>query len=78
MASPSDVFDAATDKEMADRETAISAIRSKAGPEFHEDFESPFCLDCDGEIPEARLALGKIRCVGCQTAVEKQNKLKGI
>ncbi len=34
------------------------------------------CLHCGNEIPEQRRALGGVTlCIGCQTAVEMNNKL---
>lgn len=35
------------------------------------------CVDCDDDIPPARLALGKVRCVVCQGKLEKRRKLHG-
>jgi RNA polymerase-binding transcription factor DksA len=32
------------------------------------------CVDCDEAIPTGRLALGKIRCVACQTDKESREK----
>ena len=34
------------------------------------------CLECGNEIPEQRRALGNVKlCIGCQMAVETENKL---
>lgn len=30
------------------------------------------CVDCGDEIEEGRLALGKVRCLRCQTRLEKR------
>lgn len=35
------------------------------------------CVDCDDDIPPARLALGKIRCVTCQSKKELKEKQYG-
>ena len=45
----------------------------KSGPESHPDFDGVHCVepDCEIEIPTARLALGKVRCVDCQELLEK-------
>ena len=32
------------------------------------------CVGCGDEIPEGRLALGKVRCVVCQTIKERRAK----
>ncbi|MGA1471489.1 MAG: TraR/DksA C4-type zinc finger protein [Burkholderiaceae bacterium] len=32
------------------------------------------CIDCGESIVAARLKLGKIRCIDCQTILEKQNR----
>ncbi|WJR28852.1 TraR/DksA C4-type zinc finger protein [Pseudomonas mosselii] len=62
-------FDRAQALEQRQRDLAIAAARGKtapAGPSLTH------CEDCDGEIPEARRALGgKTRCVPCQSTFEK-------
>ena len=35
------------------------------------------CVDCDDDIPPARLELGKVRCVICQGKLEKRRMLHG-
>ncbi len=32
------------------------------------------CVDCDIDIPEARLALGRVRCIDCQQDKEKKQR----
>ncbi len=34
----------------------------------------PDCVECGQEIPQLRLELGRVRCVGCQTVLEKRRK----
>jgi RNA polymerase-binding transcription factor DksA len=67
----SDPNDEASELEQAHRESAIIAASKKAAPETHPDFDGETCLDCGEDIPPARLALGKIRCVYCQSALER-------
>jgi RNA polymerase-binding transcription factor DksA len=43
-------------------------------PESHPDFDGTHCVDCDAVIPEARLALQRIRCVLCQQDLENLAK----
>lgn len=59
------------------RENAAALARSQAAvaPETHPDFDGESCLDCGNEIPEARLKMGKIRCVHCQGKLETRSKL---
>ena len=52
---------------------AENALKTK--PEFHEGFDGKHCIDCDTEIPKARLKMGRIRCVPCQTTLERWEKL---
>ena len=73
MSSGSDSLDHASDVELAFREKAIEAIRKTERPP--EDFDDKHCTECGGDIPEARLALSKFRCVGCQEIWERQSKL---
>ncbi len=53
---------------------AIAAARRANAPESHPDFDGESCLECGDTIPEQRLALGKIRCVHCQTKLEHKQK----
>lgn len=55
-------------------EGAIAAARRASAPETHPDFDGESCLDCGDEIPKDRLALGKIRCIHCQTTLEHRDK----
>lgn len=59
--------------EALQRQVSISAATRAASPEKHPDFDGSHCVDCDGDIPAGRLTLGKVRCVYCQTALEKRN-----
>jgi len=34
----------------------------------------PECSVCFEDIPKARMELGRIRCIGCQTTLEKRQK----
>ena len=54
---------------------AINEHRTKLLPETDPNFDGENCLDCGSEIPEQRLAMGKIRCVICQDKIEKRKKL---
>lgn len=49
---------------------AIQRQVGKSAPESHPDFDGLHCVDCDDEIPARRLAMWKVRCVGCQGALE--------
>ena len=73
-----DVFDEADHaqwqqlrEQAAIHERAINLNR----PESHPDFDGKHCIECDTEIPKARLALHKVRCVDCQSEVEKKGQL---
>lgn len=68
----SDSLDHASDVEQAFREAAIQAARQ--GERKPADFDGENCHSCGLEIPAARLALGKFRCVECQTQREKSTK----
>ncbi|HDR9103584.1 TraR/DksA C4-type zinc finger protein [Paraburkholderia sp. A3RO-2L] len=56
-------------------EGAIAAARRANAPETHPDFDGETCIDCGDDIPKERLALGKIRCVHCQTIKERRQKM---
>lgn len=59
------------------RENAMALERAKAAmaPETHPDFDGECCVDCGDDIPQARLAMGKVRCVICQGKLERKSKL---
>lgn len=61
---------------------AIAARRRKAAPEqvMNKDGTWPTtdCEDCGNPIPEGRLALGRVRCILCQTAKEKKENGYGL
>lgn len=62
----------AEELENAQRDHAIMKSATLAAPESHPDFDGTHCIECDNDIPEGRLRLGRIRCVYCQTIKEKR------
>ena len=54
----------------------LQAVQRKVKPEQvqNEDGTWPHleCVDCSVEIPEQRLALGKVRCIDCQEIIERR------
>lgn len=65
-------FEMAERLEQAQRDMAIHKAHNSAAPETHPDFDGAHCVSCDEPIPLARLNLGKVRCVECQTHKEKR------
>lgn len=53
---------------------AIAAARRATAPETHPGFDGETCVDCGNDIPKERLAMGRVRCVHCQTAREHRGK----
>lgn len=53
---------------------AIAAARRANAPETHPDFDGETCVECGEDIPPARLAMKKVRCVHCQGALEHKSK----
>lgn len=51
---------------------AIARATGRSGPERDPVFDGLHCVECEIEIPAGRLALGKVRCLDCQTQKEKQ------
>jgi len=73
-----DEADQAQDQIEKFQESAIAKARKEANRvETHPDFDGENCLTCGIEIPEARLKMGRIRCVDCQTQLEKLLKRGG-
>lgn len=62
-------------------EEAVAETRRRAAPEQVQNADGSWphteCVLCGEDIEEARLALGKVRCFGCQDALEKRNKQYG-
>lgn len=56
---------------------ALNKHKEKVAAESHPDFDGETCLDCGADIPKLRLEMGRIRCVDCQTELEKRNKMFG-
>jgi phage/conjugal plasmid C-4 type zinc finger TraR family protein len=65
-------FDRAQALEQRQRDQAIAAQLARVRPIGPSRSE---CLDCEGDIPAARQALGGIlRCVPCQSIFEKEGR----
>lgn len=84
--SRTDDFDRASEIAMRDNAEAVKKARAAAEPERVSDgaggwiYQRPNaageypvedCVDCEDPIPAARKALGRIRCVHCQSFKEK-------
>ena len=71
MADPADIAAETIETCLADAERRA---RGKSAPERHPDFDGQHCVEehCGVDIPAARLVLGKVRCVDCQTLLEKR------
>lgn len=54
---------------------AIAKVQASMGPESHPEFDGVHCVDGGEVIPPERLAMGRIRCTGCQAALEHSSKL---
>lgn len=74
---PNDVLDEgdqAAAFQMRENNLALAKVKAQLGPESHPDFDGESCVECGNEIPEGRLALGKVRCVHCQSKLENRGK----
>lgn len=50
---------------------ALAHQAQKLAPQSHPDFDGHTCIECGCEIPHLRLAQSRIRCVDCQTEIER-------
>lgn len=59
-------------------EDARRRAAGKSGPERDLRFDGLHCVeeDCGVKIPAPRLALGRVRCVECQSQLEKRTRMK--
>lgn len=70
-----DDADKAQDQIEKFNESALNEVRKRAATrEAHHDFDGEHCIDCLIEIPLKRLEMGRIRCVDCQSLLEKEEK----
>ena len=69
-----DVLDQASRTEQMERDNGIKAAMLASAPQCHHRFDGVHCVDCEIDIPAARLALGKVRCVDCQSDRDESNK----
>jgi RNA polymerase-binding transcription factor DksA len=71
-----DEVDRANELAQMETENSLYLARKKAAPEqlprADGTYEQTDCIDCGGEIPLGRLNLGKVRCIGCQSALERR------
>lgn len=72
-----DEIDMSSELEMAFTEKALEAVVAKLRPEHHPDFNGKDCVECDDPLPDLRIADRRIRCVPCQTAIERRFKTTG-
>ncbi|MHB8388016.1 MAG: TraR/DksA C4-type zinc finger protein [Acidobacteriaceae bacterium] len=68
MADPVDIANETVEVFLA---ASVHRAVGKSAPESHPDFDGVRCVECDEKIPALRLALGKVRCVDCQIALEE-------
>lgn len=43
----------------------------------HPDFDGEHCIDCEVEIPAARLKWGRVRCTACEEIIELKKRTVG-
>jgi len=71
----SDLVDEANALTEANTANLIELARRANAPETHPDFDGETCVDCGADIPPQRLALGKVRCVHCQSKKEARERV---
>ena len=76
-----DLLDRASAATQRFNEASVERARRLAQPEQIQNPDGTWpqteCEDCAADIEPGRLAMGKIRCIGCQTALERRRKLGG-
>ena len=81
MSNYPDLLDRASELAGRYADEGVAHIQKQAAPQQvqREDGSWPYpeCIECGEDIPEARLKLGRIRCVGCQEAFEKHRNQFG-
>lgn len=73
-----DLSDRASELERMRTQSLLAQANAAAAPEQRQRPDGTWpqteCEDCGGEIEAGRLALGRIRCFGCQSALEKRRR----
>ena len=76
-----DLLDRASAATQRFNEASVERARRLAQPEQTQNPDGSWpqteCEDCAADIEPGRLAMVKIRCIGCQTALERRRKLGG-
>lgn len=72
-----DENDRASHAEHTHNQDSVERIRALAKPESHPDFDGLHCVACGDIIPKQRLALIKVRCVSCQSKLERYATRRG-
>lgn len=76
-----DVIDAANAIVDLHNRHSLAAARARAAPEQRQNADGTYpiteCIDCDAGIPDARLAMGRVRCFSCQTIKEQREAQYG-
>lgn len=75
-----DPIDQASELSQTLNDAYVGQARAKAKPEQVQNPDGTWphteCVDCDTEIPEGRLKLGKIRCIRCQEDIERVGRAR--
>lgn len=66
----------AEERERQVRDDAIARSTRTLAPQSHPDFNGVDCAVCDDPLPPLRLTMGKVRCVACQTLLERKRANK--
>lgn len=64
-------FEMAARAEEAQRAAAQQRAQDAQRVETHPGFDGEHCVECEEAIPAQRLRMGKVRCVECQTILER-------
>ncbi|MDP3329406.1 TraR/DksA C4-type zinc finger protein [Parvibaculum sp.] len=75
----SDDFDRASARETEERDAIIASRKRFPLPAMAAPCETVYCVDCDDEIPAARLAAVPTarRCTFCEEPIRRHRKLRG-
>lgn len=76
-----DEVDQANELAQMETDNRLYLARKKSKPEQEQRPDGSWphqtCFDCEGPIGDFRLAMGRIRCIHCQTDLEARAKRLG-
>jgi RNA polymerase-binding transcription factor DksA len=70
----SDIADQASETAEVFANASIEEARRRLLPQVYHGFDGKHCVECHAVIPDARLAMQRVRCTPCESELEQARK----